>query len=91
MRIVISNLDFTKVALVNNNKNVFNNSYIFVGNITLGGAIGTGSHGSTIQYNASISAQVISLTIVDGQGYVRQISEMDDLRAFRLNLGLLGK
>lgn len=28
------------------------------GNITLGGAIGTGAHGSTIRYNASISSQV---------------------------------
>ncbi len=61
------------------------------GNITLGGAIGTGSHGSTIRYNASISSQVVGLTIVDGKGRVRTITDSKDLRAFRLNLGLLGK
>lgn len=61
------------------------------GNITLGGAIGTGSHGSTIKYNASISSQVVALTVVDGTGRVRKITDEEDLRAFRLNLGLLGK
>lgn len=61
------------------------------GNITLGGAIGTGSHGSTIKYNASISSQVVGLTVVDGKGIVRKITQSEDLRAFRLNLGLLGE
>lgn len=61
------------------------------GNITIGGAIGTGSHGSTIKYNASISSQVVGLTVVDGQGIVRRITDSEDLRAFRLNLGLLGE
>lgn len=61
------------------------------GNITLGGAIGTGAHGSSIKYNASISSQVVGLTIVDGRGQVRNIFDKEDLRAFRLNLGLLGE
>lgn len=61
------------------------------GNITIGGAIGTGSHGSTIKYNASISSQVVGLTVVDGTGRVRKITDSEDLKAFRLNLGLLGK
>lgn len=61
------------------------------GNITLAGAIGTGAHGSTIRYNASISSQVVGLTVVDGMGNVREISDPVDLRSFRLNLGLLGK
>ncbi len=61
------------------------------GNITLGGAIGTGAHGSTIRYNASISSQVVELTIIDGMANVRKISDPDDLKSFRLNLGLLGK
>lgn len=61
------------------------------GNITLGGAIGTGSHGSTIKYNASISSQVVGLLVVDGTGQVRRITDSEDLKAFRLNLGLLGK
>ncbi|KAJ6643890.1 L-gulonolactone oxidase 5 [Pseudolycoriella hygida] len=60
------------------------------GNITIGGAIGTGAHGSTIKFNASISSQVVGLTIVDGMGNVREISDPDDLKAFRVNLGLLG-
>lgn len=61
------------------------------GNITLSGAIGTGAHGSTIRYNASISSQVVGLTIVDGMGNVRKISDPNELRSFRVNLGLLGK
>lgn len=61
------------------------------GNITLGGAIGTGAHGSTIRYNASISSQVVGLTVVDGMGNIRKISDSKDLQSFRLNLGLLGK
>lgn len=61
------------------------------GNITLGGAVGTAAHGSTIKHNATISSQVVSLTIVDGRGKVRKIWKMVDLRAFRLHLGLLGE
>lgn len=61
------------------------------GNITLGGAIGTGAHGSTIKYNASISSQVVGLTIVNGSGQVEEISDPEDLKSFRLALGLLGK
>lgn len=57
---------------------------------SLGGAIGTGAHGSTIKYNASISAQVVKLTIVDGTGRLQEISNQEDLKSFRLNLGLLG-
>lgn len=61
------------------------------GNITLSGAIGTGAHGSTIKYNASISSQVVKMTIVNGKGEVQEISDSQDLKAFRINLGLLGK
>lgn len=61
------------------------------GNITIGGAIGTGSHGSTIKYNASISSQVIGVRIVNGKGQVQEITDPEDLKAFRLHLGLLGK
>lgn len=61
------------------------------GNITLGGAIGTGAHGSTIKYNASISSQVVGLTVVDGMGNIHQISDSKDLQSFRVNLGLLGR
>ncbi|OXA60733.1 L-gulonolactone oxidase [Folsomia candida] len=60
------------------------------GNITLGGAIGTGSHGSTIKHYSSISSQVISLVVVDGLGKLVQITDEAELRSFRINLGLLG-
>jgi L-gulonolactone oxidase len=60
------------------------------GNITIGGAVGTGAHGSTFKYNSSISSQVVRMTIVDGLGNVREISEEEDLYAFRIHLGLLG-
>lgn len=59
-------------------------------NITLGGAIGTGAHGSTIKYNSSISAQVVSMTVVDGNGQKIVISDPDDLKLFKTHLGLLG-
>lgn len=61
------------------------------GNITLAGAVGTGAHGSSILHNASISAQVLSLRIVDGLGKLRDISDPEDLKAFRIHLGLLGE
>lgn len=60
------------------------------GKITLGGAIGTGAHGSSIKYNASIAAQVVKMTVVDGRGRLLVISNADDLRSFRTHLGLLG-
>lgn len=61
------------------------------GNITLGGAIGTGAHGSTIKYNASISSQAVSVRIVDGLGQIQDISNPEDLNALRIHLGLLGR
>lgn len=60
------------------------------GNITLGGAVGTGSHGSSIKYNASISSQVVCVRIVDGNGNIQDISDPEDLKAFKIHLGLLG-
>lgn len=61
------------------------------GNITLAGAVGTGAHGSTIKYNASISSQVVGFTIVDGMGDVKKISDPNDLKSLRIHLGLLGR
>lgn len=51
---------------------------------------GTGAHGSSIKYNASISSQVIGVRIVDGKGNIVDISDPEDLKAFRIHLGLLG-
>lgn len=59
-------------------------------NITLGGAIGTGAHGSTLKYNSTISAQVLAMTVVDGLGNKLVISDSEDLRSFKVHLGLLG-
>lgn len=60
------------------------------GGITLGGAIGTGAHGSTIKYNSTISAQVVRMTVVNGLGEIVEISDPEDLKSFKVNLGLLG-
>lgn len=61
------------------------------GNITLGGAVGTGAHGSSIKHHSSISAQVARLTIVNGNGKIEVISNAEDLKSFQVHLGLLGK
>lgn len=61
------------------------------GNITIGGAIGTGAHGSTIKYHSSISDQVASVKIVNGKGEIQVIKDREDLKAFRIHLGLLGE
>jgi len=60
------------------------------GNITIGGALGTGAHGSSLRYTSSISEQVIGVTIVDGLGNIQNITSESDLNAFRIHLGLLG-
>lgn len=60
------------------------------GNITIGGAVGTGSHGSSIKYNASISSQVVGVRIVDGYGNIQDVTDAEDLKAFKIHLGLLG-
>ncbi|XP_037034206.1 L-gulonolactone oxidase 5-like [Bradysia coprophila] len=60
------------------------------GNITIGGAIGTGAHGSSIRYHASISSQIAKLKIVDGKGEIKEITDPEDLKAFKIHLGLLG-
>lgn len=60
------------------------------GNITIGGSTGTGSHGSTIRYNASLSSQMVAVRIVDGNGNIQDISDPEELKAFKVHLGLLG-
>jgi L-gulonolactone oxidase len=64
--------------------------FIFEGGLTIGGAIGTGAHGSTLKHPSSLSDQVLSLLIVDGSGEIRNISDPIELQAFRLHLGLCG-
>lgn len=71
-------------------KNVSIKTMAAYGNITLGGAIGTGAHGSSIKFPSSISAQVARLTIVNGRGEIVSITKAEDLKSFRIHLGLLG-
>lgn len=46
------------------------------GNITIGGSLGTGSHGhgSSIKYNSFLSSQVVCMRIVDGNGNIQDYS-----------------
>lgn len=60
------------------------------GHITLGGAVGTGAHGSSIKFHSSLSAQVVKMTIVNGLGKLEVISNREDLKSFKTHLGLLG-
>lgn len=49
------------------------------------------AHGSTIRYNASVSSQVTKMTIVNGKGEIKVISDPQELKAFKMHLGLLGR
>jgi FAD/FMN-containing dehydrogenase len=60
---------------------------------SIAGAFSTGTHGSGITFGA-IPTQVVGMKLVDGYGKVRTITDQprgnDDLRAARINVGLLG-
>lgn len=58
---------------------------------TIGGAIGTGTHGTGLA-QPNLSAMMIGGTLVDGRGALRAIGcdEADTLRAARVALGTLG-
>ncbi|XP_021946992.1 probable L-gulonolactone oxidase 1 [Folsomia candida] len=57
--------------------------------ITIGGALGTGAHGSSLKYPTALSDQITALTVIDGNGVLRVIRG-PDLNHFRVHLGLLG-
>lgn len=61
------------------------------GNITLSGAILTGEQGNSRKCDASISSQVVRMTIINSKGEIQEISCPEELKAFSLSLGLLGK
>ncbi len=61
------------------------------GNITLSGAIVAGEHGNSLKFDATLAAQVVKMTIINSKGEIQVISDPDDLKAFSVNLGLLGK
>jgi len=50
----------------------------------------SGAHGSSLRHPTSLSDQVVGLTIIDGTGQIRQITDLEELKAFRVHLGLLG-
>lgn len=62
--------------------------------VTIAGAMGTSSHGSSTQHNAVISNQVQSITLVDGLGNIRELSknttDPDTWKAATASLGMLG-
>ncbi|KAI8850879.1 hypothetical protein BC829DRAFT_488546 [Chytridium lagenaria] len=71
-------------------KNLMLEHFPAFGGITVGGAIATGAHGSTVKRPATISDQVVQLTLVDGLSRTRVIKDADDLNLARVHLGLLG-
>lgn len=58
--------------------------------ITIGGAIGTGAHGSSLSSPASLSDIIIGVVVVDGLGKMRNVTDTPTVNAFRTHLGLLG-
>jgi hypothetical protein len=61
--------------------------------VTVGGAMATGSHGSTTKHAGVISNIVEAVEVIDGTGSKKVIdatSDRDTLRAHRASLGLLG-
>lgn len=61
------------------------------GNITLGGAILTGEQGNSLKFDATIASLVVRMTIINSKGEIQVISCPEELKAFSLSLGLLGK
>ncbi len=61
-----------------------------LGTFTIGGMLGSGTHGSTLTKPSNMIADyVTAMTLVDGQGKVRKL-EGELLNAARVNLGVLG-
>ncbi len=62
--------------------------------VTVGGAIATGSHGSTVKHHGVISNIIAAVEFIDGRGNLRYLEEhtanQDEFRAISASLGLLG-
>lgn len=67
-------------------------AYPFYGGVTIAGLLGTCAHGSSRRHTAVSSQNVREVSLVDGTGQLRTLTEADgDLfRAARCHLGLLG-
>ncbi|GMH41784.1 hypothetical protein BSKO_09694 [Bryopsis sp. KO-2023] len=57
--------------------------------VTIGGALATGSHTSSLRHPTSISDSVTSLNVFDSRGELVEVQD-DFLKATRVNLGVLG-
>eukprot|EP00803_Ostreobium_quekettii_P005215 evm.model.scf_3077.1 EVM.evm.TU.scf_3077.1 scf_3077:11798-13354(-) len=57
--------------------------------LTIGGLLGTGAHGSTLLHPTSLSDQALAMTIVDGRGEV-VVATGDLLKSVRIHLGVMG-
>lgn len=67
------------------------------GGITIGGAVATGAHGSSLSDHSTISSYVLSMDVAGADGNISSysagttgVSDPDLWRALRTNLGLLG-
>lgn len=60
------------------------------GFFTVGGLLGSGTHGSSLRQGASLEDYITAVTIVDGKGRLRKIRDQATLRSLRVNLGVLG-
>ena len=56
---------------------------------TLAGALATATHGTGARFR-NLSANVVGMRLVDGQGEVVELTDPEDLRAARVSLGALG-
>ncbi|MFW7380781.1 MAG: D-arabinono-1,4-lactone oxidase [Oligoflexus sp.] len=57
--------------------------------VSIAGAMGTGSHHSSLNIPVAVSDWVASITLVDGLGQLR-VLKANELRAGRVHLGILG-
>jgi len=49
-----------------------------------------GAHGSSLIHPPSLSDQVVGVTIIDGTGQIRKITDPEEIKAFQVHLGMLG-
>ena len=71
-------------------QNVAVNMVTELGTFTIGGMLGSGTHGSTLTKPSNMIADYVTeLKIVDGMGEVRTLTG-ENLNAARVNLGVLG-
>ncbi|KAL1925502.1 uncharacterized protein VTP21DRAFT_385 [Calcarisporiella thermophila] len=67
------------------------NHFPVLGNVSMGGLLGTGSHGSSLVHSSMPSDYAVAVTLVDGNGDILKVTDADpDFDAIRCNLGLLG-